>query len=774
MKAKTLIFFLISFSNIFLGQEESWVLDDIRITGLQRVSAGSVFAVMPVSIGDIISQNRYKEIAVSIFKTGKFDDVKLGRDGNALLINLDERPTIDEIIIEGNQAIQTDALLDGLRNSGIFVGALYKRAVFENLSIELERQYSSQGKYSAKVDVLAEDLPKNRIKLIVNIDEGSSASLRKINIVGNKIFSDEEILEEFKLKEKNWLSIFGRGSGYSKENLKGDLETLESLYKNKGFLKFSVLSSIVSVSKNKKDIFLTITIDEGEIFKVSEVRLAGDLDSGEELLSSLIVIPTNEIYIDAYVKISEDRIKSFLESLGYTTTEVNTSKEIDEINKTVKLTLFVDKGQRTMVNRIIFQGNERTHDVVLRREMRQMEKSWASNTLIETSKLRLNRLGFFKSVDYEKKSVPGSSDEIDIIFSVEEQFSGSIGGSLGYGAYGLSLGANYSEKNAFGTGNSVSVGINYSKWRQDISFNFFDPYFTIDGIGLGYGAYFRKTDYGNFNIAAYNTDSLGGSIRFQLPISEIENLGLSLSADQTKLATNYYSSRQLTDFYNSEGSDFNTYSGAVTWSRFTLDRGVFPTNGSSNAISLSFTLPGSNLNYGRFSYNLKIFRPLPRGLIFGFRSNIGILFSYGDTETAPPYQHFYAGGMRSVRGFKQNYLGPKAVYASGFTPRYKRPVGGPYSIAGGLDLIVPLNFVPDPRSMRASVFLDFGNVFSDKCRSYEVNCYEFDLSEIRYSLGIGFTWITALGPLSFALANVFNDTPDDRTESFQFEIGTQF
>ena len=252
MKAKTLIFFLISFSNIFLGQEESWVLDDIRITGLQRVSAGSVFAVMPVSIGDIISQNLYKEIAVSIFKTGKFDDVKLGRDGNALLINLDERPTIDEIIIEGNQAIQTDALLDGLRNSGIFVGALYKRAVFENLSIELERQYSSQGKYSAKVDVLAEDLPKNRIKLIVNIDEGSSASLRKINIVGNKVFSDKEILEEFKLKEKNWLSIFGRGSGYSKENLKGDLETLESLYKNKGFLKFSVLSSIVSVSKTKK------------------------------------------------------------------------------------------------------------------------------------------------------------------------------------------------------------------------------------------------------------------------------------------------------------------------------------------------------------------------------------------------------------------------------------------------------------------------------------------------------------------------------------------
>ena len=774
MKAKILIFFLISFSNTFFSQEESWVLDDIRVTGLQRVSAGSVFAVMPVSIGDIINQSLYKEIAVSIFKTGKFDDVKLGREGNALLINLEERPTIDEIVIEGNKAIQTDALLDGLRNSGIFVGALYKRAVFENLSIELERQYSSQGKYSAEVEVLAEDLPKNRIKLEVNIDEGASASLRKINIVGNNELSDKEILEEFKLKEKNWLSIFGRGEGYSKENLKGDLETLESLYKNRGYLKFEVLSSIVSISKNKKDIFLTITVDEGEIFKVSEVRLAGDLDTGEELLETLIIIPTNEIYIDSFVKISEDRIKTFLESLGYTTTEVNTAKEIDEKNKTVKLTLFVDKGQRTMVNRILFQGNERTHDIVLRREMRQMEKSWASNTLIETSKLRLDRLGFFKSVNYDKKTVPGSSDEIDVIFNVEEQYSGSIGGSLGYGAYGLSLGANYSERNAFGTGNSVSVGINYSEWRQDISFDFFDPYFTIDGIGLGYGAYYRKTDYGNFNIAAYNTDSFGGSIKFQLPISEVESLGLTLSIDKTKLATNFFSSRQLTDFYNSEGSDFNTYSGSVSWSRFTLNRGVFATNGSSNSISLTLTLPGSNLNFGRFSHNLKLFRPLPRGFVFGFRNNIGILFSYGDTETAPPYQHFYAGGMRSVRGFKQNYLGPKAIYDSGYAPRYQRPVGGPYSIAGGLDLIVPLNFVPDPRSMRASVFLDYGNVFSDGCRSYEVNCYEFDLSELRYSVGIGFTWITALGPLSFALANVFNDTPDDRTESFQFEIGTQF
>ena len=729
---------------------------------------------MPVGLGDEINIKEFKKIAQSIFDTGKFDDIKLGRDGNALLIDLEERPTIDEIFIDGNKQIKTDDLLDGLKKSGIFVGALYKRSIFESLSVELERQYSSQGKYSAEVEVSSDDLPKNRIKLSVIIDEGESAALRKINIVGNKLLKDEEILDEFKLKEKNWLSVFSRGSGYSRENLKGDLETLESIYKNQGYLKFNVDSTMVSISKNKKDIFITIKVTEGQVYKVSDVKLAGDLEDKEVFVRSLINIPLNEIYMEGYLKSTEDRITNLLENLGYTNVEVSTSKDINEDDKTVALTLFVDPGQRTMVNRISFEGNERTHDVVLRREMRQMEKSWVSNNLLEASKLRLDRLGFFKNVKYEKNSVPGSTDQVDIIFKVEEQFSGSIGGSLGYGAYGFNLGANYSEKNAFGTGNSVSVGVNYSEWRQDISFNFFDPYFTIDGIGLGYGAFYRKTDYGNFNIAAYNTDSYGGSASFELPISEIEALGLSLSYDKTKLATNVFSSRQIVDFYNSEGFNFTTYNASATWRRITLNRGLFPTSGSSNSISLSLTLPGSNLNFGRFVHEFKYFEPLPRSLVFGFRSKIGYLFSYGDTNIAPPYQYFYAGGMRSVRGFKQNYLGPKAVYSSGFSPRRQRPVGGPYSLTGGFDLIIPLDFVPDPRSIRGSVFFDYGNVFSDGCRSYETNCYEFDLSELRYSVGIGITWITALGPLSFALASVFNDSPTDRTETFQFEIGTQF
>ncbi len=467
---KLLLIIALFSASLISQNEDSWLIDDIRISGLQRVSAGSVFAVMPVGLGDLVSRDLLKEITLSIFETEKFDDVKLGRDGNALLIDLKERPTIDEIFIEGNKQIKSDALLDGLKKSGIFEGALYKRSVFESLSVELERQYSSQGKYSASVEVKTDELPKNRTKLSILIEEGSSSTLRKINIIGNNFFSNQDILDEFKLREKDWLSVFRRGSNYSRENLKGDLETLESMYKNNGYLNFKVTNTMVSLSKNKEDLYITISIDEGDVYRVSDVKLAGDLEDKELFIRSLINIPVNEIYIEGFLKATEDRIVNLLENLGYMNAEVSTSKDVDEKQKQVSLTLFVDPGQRAMVNRISFEGNERTHDVVLRREMRQMEKSWISNNLLDTSKLRLNRLGFFKSVDYEKKSVPGSPDEVDVIFKVEEQYSGSIGGSLGYGAYGFSLGANYSEKNAFGTGNSVSVGINYSEWRQDLSF----------------------------------------------------------------------------------------------------------------------------------------------------------------------------------------------------------------------------------------------------------------------------------------------------------------
>ena len=767
---KILLLIPLTFSGLSISS--TWVIEDIRISGLQRVSAGSIFAEIPYSIGDSIGQDEIVELSKAIFSTGQFDDINIGRDGNALLINLTERPTINEILIEGNEAIKTDNLLDGLQNSGIFEGALFKRSVFENLSSELERQYVSQGKYGASVNVSSEQLPRNRVKLSVDIEEGETAELNSINIVGNKIFSEEELKKVFKLRPRTWLSIFRTNTPYSKENLRGDLESLESFYKNRGYLNFSVNNSIITISENKQELFITVDIFEGEIYKINEVSIAGDIPIDEQVLESLIFLENNSVFSQELITFSEDSINNLLNNEGFLFSEVSGNiRSVDD--NLVDVIFFVEPGQRTYIRNINFSGNERTHDIVLRREMRQMEGAWASNSLIERSKLRLDRLGFFKQVDFEKIPVSGEKDKVDIEFTVEEEFSGSIAGSLGYGAYGFSLGANYSESNAFGTGNSIGVGINYSDWQTNLSFNFFDPYFSPDGVGLGYGAYLRSSDYSNFNISAYNTESFGGSVQFVLPINEISQLSLSVALDQTDLQSDFLSSRQLLDFIASEGSKFETLTLGASWSRNSLNRGLFPTAGTLNVISASVAIPGSSLTYGKLSHRFKYFRPLSNNFIFSIRTELGGLFAYGDTETAPPYENFYAGGLNSVRGFEQNSLGPRAVYDNFFST-YNRPVGGTYSLEGGFDLIFPIPFLEDTRSVRSSVFLDYGNVFSEECRSYETNCSELDLSELRYSLGLGVTWITALGPMSFAISSVFGDDELDETETFQFEIGNQF
>lgn len=767
---KILFFFVLFFPSFLFSS--SWIIEDIRISGLQRVSAGSIFSEIPFSIGDSVGQEEIVQISKSIFASGQFDDIKIGRDGNALLIDLTERPTIDEILIEGNEAIKTENLLDGLKNSGIFEGALFKRSVFENLSSELERQYVSQGKYGASVEVISDSLPRNRVKLSVEIEEGETAELKSINIVGNKIFAEEELKKVFKLRPRTWLSIFRTNTPYSKENLRGDLESLESFYKNRGYLNFSVNNSIISISEDKQKLFITVDIFEGDIYKINEVTLAGDLPVDEEIVKRLIFAQNDSIFSQELITFSEESINNLLNNEGFLFSEVSGNiKRIEE--NLVDVVFFIEPGQRTYIRNINFTGNERTHDVVLRREMRQMEGAWASNSLLERSKLRLDRLGFFKQVDYEKVPVPGEKDKVDIEFIVEEEFSGSIAGSLGYGAYGFSLGANYSESNAFGTGNSIGIGINYSDWQTNVSFNFFDPYFSPDGIGLGYGAYIRSSDYSNFNISAYNTESFGGSVQFVLPINEISQLSLSASIDQTDLQSDALSSRQLLDFIASEGSKFESLTLGASWTRNSLNRGIFPTAGTLNVISGSVSVPGSSITYGRLSHRFKYFRPLSNNFIFAIRTELGGLFAYGDTATPPPYENFYAGGLNSVRGFEQNSLGPRAVY-DGFYSNYNRPTGGTYSLEGGLDFIFPIPFLEDSRSVRSSLFLDYGNVFSDECKSYEINCNEFDLSELRYSVGVGVTWITALGPMSFAISSVFGDDEFDETETFQFEIGNQF
>ena len=782
------------------SDEDSWVVSDIRISGLQRVSAGSVFAEMPISVGDKVDIRTLQNIAKTLFKTGQFDDIQIGRDANILIISLVERPSIASINVEGNKAIKTEDLLRGLEGAGLSEGQVFKRSVVSNLALEIHRQYISQGRYGAQVDVKTNPQPRNRVELEIVIEEGEVATIEGINVVGNKSFSDEDLLRDFELSTGGWFSFLSSDNKYSREKLKGDLETLTSYYKDRGYVEFNLSSSQVSITPDKKSVYITLNIDEGKLYKVDRINLTGDIPVDADLLRSLVLIKEGDIYSQFLITETEELFINILGNEGYSFAEVNGVPDINEETGNVDLTFYVDPQQRTYVRRIIFKGNKRTHDVVLRREMRQMEGAWASNALIENSKLRLERLGFFKEVESESIPVAGIKDQVDVEFSVEEEVSGSIGGSFGYSSWGLMLGVNYSENNAFGTGKRVGLGINDSSWRKSYYFDYGDPYFTIDGVSRGYSVFYNESDYGQYNIASYTSDSYGTGIQFGLPISDIERIGLNLRYENTSIDVGAMSASQILSFTSSEGTDFEAFKTQLVWSRITLNRGIFPTSGQSQSFALELAIPGSSITYGRATYRHRYYRPIFGGrFILGLRGEIGVLEAYGDTNVPPFYEHFYSGGITSVRGFKANTLGPRATQSefildaegntvldeSGqaiFNPYYgysrndERSIGGAYLIEGGFDFIFRLPFLEDQRSVRTSFFIDTGNVFAQDCGKggSNENCSELDVGELRYSYGLGVTWITQLGPMSLALATVGNEGPLDRTEGFQFEIGTQF
>jgi len=781
-----------------ISSNEEWVVNDIRITGLQRVSAGSVFNVMPIAVGDNVDVYDLQTTAKTIFKTGQFDDIQLVREGNTLIISLVERPSIASIELDGNKALKTEDLLRGLDDAGLSQGQVFKRSIVNSLALEIQRQYVSQGRYGAKVDVTTEDELRNRVSLNIEIDEGEVAEINNINIIGNQSFPDEELVKGFELKTGGWLSFFTNDNRYSREKLKGDIESLESFYKNRGYVEFNLESSQVSVSADKSQVFITLNISEGTTYEVDKVKIVGDLPIDEEVLKSLILIKSGEGFNQYLITETEEIFKNILGNEGYSFAEVRGVPDVNEESGSVDLTFYVDAQQRTYVRRIIFKGNKRTHDVVLRREMRQMEGAWASNNLIENSKLRLERLGYFKEVESETIPVPGVNDQIDVEFSVEEEFSGSIGGSLGYGAYGMVLGLNYNENNAFGTGRAIGIGINDSTWQRSYSFSYGEPYFNIDGVSRGYSAYFRESDYGQFNIASYTSDSFGAGIQFGLPISDIERFGLNFNYDNTSIDTGSTPASQILAFTQSEGTNFEVFKTQLIWSKVTLNRGLFPTAGQSQSLALQVAIPGSSLTYTKATYRHKYFKPILGGrFVLGFRGELGLLEAYGDTKVAPFFEHYYSGGISSVRGFKQNTLGPRAIPSQYYLDsegnqivgedgnpvlnpysyyRDDRSIGGAYLVEGGFDFIFKLPFIDDQRSMRSSFFVDIGNVFSKDCGTDQsnINCSELDFGQLRYSYGVGVTWITQLGPMSLALAAPSNEGPLDETETFQFEIGTQF
>lgn len=756
-------------------QAQAFVISDIRVEGLQRVSAGTVFAAIPVNVGEELTESAMRTVVRQIFLTGSFDDVKIGRDGSVMVVIVKERPAIDSLEIEGNKAIKTEALLEGLSKSGLAEGEIFKKVTLEHIRADLERQYVSQGRYGARIETTTEDLPRNRVAIKIDVTEGDVAGLKHINIVGNKVYDDETLLDLLELRLPSLFSFYTKDDRYSREKLSGDLETLESYYLDRGYLNFSIDSTQVAIAPNKEDIYITVNITEGDIYTVNSVEIAGELqDIPEEGIRQLVFVQPGQKFSRALITSSEETIEGALGNAGYTFASA-TGQPVpvpDGAENEVDVKFFIDAGKRAYVRRINFQGNTFTQDEVLRREMRQLEGGWASNAFIERSKLRLERLGFFKEVNVETPQVAGTDDQIDVEYTVEEQPSGSISATIGYAQdSGLLLGASYQENNVFGTGNSVNVGINHSDFQTAYNLSFFDPYYTVDGVSRGYSVFYRESDFDERNIARFSTDSFGGSINFGYPISEVSRIGFSVGYENTDIQEGIFPAQEISQFLNREGNKFDLFTLKASYSMSALNRGLLPTGGRSQNLSLEMTVPGSELEFYRILYNGQIFFPLTRALTLRLGTDLGYGDSFGDTKTYPFYKNFYSGGFGTVRGYENNTLGPRTTPSPADPFNDPDPIGGNVSISFNAEIIFPLPFIEDQRQLKSVFFIDGGNVFNTNCLEVSTICRDIDDGELRYTAGFAMTWITGFAPISFALSVPLNEKDGDETESFQFELG---
>ncbi len=764
---------------------DTFTISDIRLQGLQRVSAGTVFNILPVNVGDTVDELAIRQLIRILFDSGYFDDIRMARDDDVLVISVTERPAIESIEIEGNKAIQTEALLEGLSQQGLREGEIFKQATLERVGLELERQYVAQGRYGASIETKVEELPRNRVAIRIDIEEGKTSGIRHINIVGAEVFDQEDLLEELELQHPSLFSFYRNDDKYSREKLAGDLEKLESYYRDRGYVEFDIESTQVSITPDRRQVYITMNVEEGQKYTVRDVNLVGELhDVRPDDLRRLFVVAPGQVFSQARVTATEERLTQALGNSGYT---FATASGVPKINDdgTVDVEFFVDAGNRAYVRRIAFSGNTVTQDEVLRREMRQMEGGWASTAQIDLSKVRLERLGFFKEVNVETPEVPGTDDQIDVNFSVEEQPSGSISATVGYSqGYGLILGGNYQESNVLGTGNSLGVGISYSKFQRSASFNYFDPYFTLDGISRGFNVFFRESNYDEANIARFTTNSYGAGINFGFPIGETRRINFGGTVEYTDITEGRFPAQEISEFIEENGSDSLNYKLNLSWSSSTLNRGLFPTRGRSQSLALEAAVPGSDLQFYKLVYTGQQYFPINDRWTTRFRTRLGFGDGYGSSDALPFYEHFFAGGFGSVRGFEQNTLGPRStdplvdLDGDGVPdPIFRReppPFGGNLLVEASAELIFPLPFMEDSRQFRPVLFFDAGNVFNTNCPSVSTICSDFDAGEMRYSAGFAVTWLTGMGPMTFGLAKPFNAGEFDEKETFQFELGRTF
>lgn len=791
-----------------------FTVSDIRIDGLQRIGAGTVFTYLPVERGDTLDSAKAAEALRALYKTGFFEDVRLDHQGGILVITVVERPAINKLTLVGNKDLKTEDLLKGLKDIGLAEGETFNRLNLDRVTQELNRQYNNRGKYSVEITPNVERLDRNRVNLTLNVKEGKAAKIRHINLVGNETYSDEEITKGWESHTSNWLSWYKRDDQYSREKLSGDIEKLNAWYLNRGYVDFSLDSTQVAISADKKDMYLTAGVSEGEVYSISGTSVSGDTVLPKEEIEQIVAfIKPGSTFSRGLLEIATDAITARLSNIGYAYAQVNPIPSIDRDKRTVGVDFQVQPGPRVNVRRIVFKGNTRTADQVLRREMRQFEGSWYSQAAIDRGKVRLSRLGYFEEVNVENETVPGSDDQVDVVYTVKETTSGSISAGVGYSQLsGVNLSLQLSENNFLGTGNRVSMAVTKSTYQKRYDFSFMNPYFTDEGLSLGYNLWWREFDYSSYNVAQYSTNSGAFQVFMGLPLSESDSVSLMFGIDTNEILAFAGSTPQpLVDYIDAVGQrTFHSWRAQVGWGRDTRNDYFIPVVGSTQNLSAEIALPGSTVEYYKLSYDFGKYWPLSQALVLKTSVNLGYGDSYGknfsrnicftpgtwvdgpDADTTPDtwvpgaaptvpclttspdykrtvtatglpfFENFYAGGIAAqgkVRGFTDNTLGP--VYTSGFG--YRQPLGGSFLLAGSVEAIFPKLF--DSPAARVSAFLDFGNVYD--------GWDNFSASELRASAGIALLWRSPMGPLSISYALPLRKKDGDQIERLQFTFGGQ-
>jgi outer membrane protein insertion porin family len=792
--------------------DEQFVVGDIRLEGLQRISEGTVYNYLPINIGDRLDQRRVSEALRALYDTKFFRDVEMRRDGGTLVIAVLERPSIESFEIKGNKDIKTEDLQKSLRNVGLATGKTFDQSVLDEVKQYLTDQYFSRGKYAVRVDTKVEEVPGNKVKLTIDVNEGKRARIRQINVAGNTAFADEELLEQFELKTPNWLSWYRSDDRYAREALSGDLEKLRSYYMDRGYANFAVTSTQVAIAPEKDDIFITINVNEGEVFKVSEVKIAGNMVVPESELRRLIFMRAGNTYSLRAVTATTEAMKLRLGVDGYAFATIDPVPQVNQDTKEITLTFVVDPKNRVYVRRVNFNGTSGVNDEVFRREMRQLEGAYLSNSAVERSKQRIQRLPFIEKVEVETNQVAGAADLVDVDFQIEEGLPGQFGGGVGYSeSQSIILNGNFVHSNFMGSGNRIAAEINSGRYAKAFSFSHSDRYTTIDEVQRSISVGYR--DVTQFTSAAsdFDTETISLGINYDWPISEYQYLGIGATAQRSELVTTEGGSAdQAVDWVRNNGnpriscrqvtldddcndpfefevvsSKFDAYELNLGWRYDSRNRAIFADRGMRHRFNVAYTLPGSDVEYWSASYDYLQFIPIWRSFVLMFNAELAYGEALGDTTALPPYRQYFAGGPESVRGFRESRLGPK--------DNFGRPYGGNIKTVAQTELLLP---IPEKwrNSARFSLFYDVGNIFSNQNIVFNAPDldgdpetipgpidYGFKYSELKQSVGVAVQWLAPLGVFRFSYAMPLNDKRGDtdtrwgdEVEGFQFSIGQAF